>query len=101
MLAQQKSPSYEASWKKVDSLLLKKGLTQSALTEANAIYARAKKEKNEVQAIKALVYRLSLGENINEQDENNSFSLLEKEIATAADPDRSVLLSLLAEKYNG
>ena len=52
--------NYEQQWKKIDSLITKKGLTQSALDEVDKIYASAKKEKNDAQVIKSLLYRMGL-----------------------------------------
>src|SRR4030095_6598416 len=42
----QQSSSYDKAWNKIDSLILVKGLTASALTEVNKLYTRAKTEKN-------------------------------------------------------
>ena len=97
--AQQKHTNYEQWWKKVDSLTGKKGLTQTALVEVKAVYAQAKKEKNDAQAIKALLSRLMLEANTTDNDDNRSFTTLEKEIAVSDDDARAVLSSILAEKY--
>ena len=53
----------EKEWKKVDDYV-QKGLPKSALTEVKKIYALAKKEKQDAQVIKSLVYMTGL------QDEN-------------------------------
>ena len=52
--------NYTAAWKKVDELISKKGLTESALKEVKTIYDAAKKEKNNGQLLKAVLFRLSL-----------------------------------------
>ena len=46
LLAQPPFP-YEKTWKKIDSLMQKKGLPKSALEEVNKLYAAAKKEKKD------------------------------------------------------
>ena len=97
--AQQKMSNYDKQWKKVDSLAGKKGLTQSALTEVANIYALAKKEKNDGQLIKALVYQANLQQSITEEAGNNSIALLEKEISSSAAPAKAVLQSMLAENF--
>lgn len=97
--AQQKMTDYTSLWKKIDSLINKKGLTQSALAEVNKLYAFAKKENQDAQVIKALIYRTSLQENTEEQADNKTVKALEDEINTAAEPAKSILNSLLAEKY--
>jgi hypothetical protein len=96
--AQTKS-SYSADWKKIDSLITKRGLTRSALDQVQVIYARAKKENNSQQVIKALVYRLGLEQQIQEDGAIKSIAELEKEIATAQEPARSILRSIQAEAY--
>ena len=50
---------YSLQWKKVDSLS-NLGLPKSALVIVNKIYDQAKKEKNDPQYIKAVIYRLKL-----------------------------------------
>jgi Bacterial Alpha-2-macroglobulin MG10 domain/Alpha-2-macroglobulin family/MG2 domain len=99
LTAQQKMDSYTAAWKKIDSLISKKGLTKSALEEVKKIYARAKKEKEDAQLIKSLLYQLNLEEQIEEDAEQNGIKFLEKEIAAAEEPARSVMHSLIGQKY--
>src|SRR4051812_213975 len=96
--AQQKS-NYLQQWRKVDSLAINKGLTQSALVEVNKIYAAAKKEKNEVQVIKALLYRMDLQEQTEEESPIKNIKQLETEIANSSQPSASILKSILAENY--
>src|SRR5258706_13728598 len=74
--AQQKMTNYTTLWKKIDSLVTKKGLTQSALEEVNKLYALAKKEKQDAQLIKAVLYQMSLQEMKEENADTKSiFSL--------------------------
>jgi Bacterial Alpha-2-macroglobulin MG10 domain/MG2 domain/Alpha-2-macroglobulin family len=58
--AQNGPPSYDQSWKTVDSLAQKKGLTKSALAVVQEIYRRARREKNEAQIIKSLLVMTEL-----------------------------------------
>ena len=51
--------NYEKEWKKVEDFV-SKGLPKSALTEVKLIYALAKKEKQDAQIIKSLVYMMGL-----------------------------------------
>lgn len=77
---------------------MKKGLTRSALSEVQRIYARAKQEKNAAQLTKSVLYMASLQQSL--QDSRiTDISLLEKEIPTAPDPAKPVLQSVLAEAY--
>ena len=98
-IAQQKPASYQSMWNKVDSLITKKGLTQSALAEVNKIYAKAKKENNDAQVIKALLYRMNLQEQKTEDAEIKNIAALENEIASSKEPAKSILLSIHAEQY--
>ena len=97
--AQQKMTNYTTLWKKCDSLANKKGLTQSALEEASKIYALAKKEKQEAQAIKALLFQVNLREMLEENADVKGIAAMEDELKTAGEPAASILYSLLAEKY--
>ena len=91
--------NYEVQWKKVDSLIEKKNLPKSALEAVNKIYAQAKKEKQEAQIIKALVYKINLQQQNREENLLRSIQDVEKEMATAKEPSASILKALLAGLY--
>ena len=101
--SQEPIKKYGTAWKKVEDLVKKK-LPKSALTEVKKIYQLAKKEKQDAQVIKSLVYITGLqGEN---REDNEIFSIaeMEKEIAISLsarqagkEPLTSILQSLLAE----
>jgi hypothetical protein len=91
--------NYESEWKKADDLLLKKNLPKSALAEVKKIYALAKKDKEDAQLIKSLVYMTALRQEISENDEALSIREIEKEIVFAREPAASILKSLLADTY--
>ncbi|HEX9511392.1 MAG TPA: alpha-2-macroglobulin family protein [Puia sp.] len=97
--AQIRQGDYETKWKSIDSLVAKKGLVQSALTEVNKIYTLAKQEKNDAQVIRALLYRINLQGTTREDAAQSAIEDLEKEIAVAAQPARSILQSILAGTY--
>ncbi len=97
--AQTPMNKYEKAWIKIDTLISKKGLIQSALTEVNKIYALAKAEKKDAQLIKALLYRMGLNEMKEEESTAKNIQQLEKEILTTSEPARSILNSILAEFY--
>jgi len=97
--AQNPQNNYADKWKKIDSLITKKGLTQSALQEVNAIYAIAKNDKNHAQLIKALLYKMNLKESGQEDAGKKNIAELEKEIASSNEPSKSILISILAESY--
>jgi hypothetical protein len=91
--------NYTSAWKKVDDLIEKKGLTESALKEVKLIYDAAKKEKNNGQLLKAVLFRLSLQQQKEEDADEKAIKEVEKEISTAAEPLKSVLTNYAAEAY--
>lgn len=100
MNAQTPKTNYDVLWKKVDSLYSKKGLTKSALDEVNKIYALAKKESQQPQVIKALIYKSGLEQSINENADIKSMQFWENEIAQANAPATKALLnSIAADRY--
>jgi uncharacterized protein YfaS (alpha-2-macroglobulin family) len=96
--AQNAVKKYESEWKKVDGFVAK-GLSQSALVEVNKIYDIAKKEKQDAQIVKALVTRLSLEQELKEDQDREVLESLKAEISTAQEPVKSILYSLLAQAY--
>lgn len=91
--------NYEAQWKTVDELVQKKNLPKSALEEVKKIYALAKKEKQDAQVIKSLVYMTSLQQDNRENNQVQAIKDIEKEIALNKEPAVSILKSLLASLY--
>jgi Bacterial Alpha-2-macroglobulin MG10 domain/Alpha-2-macroglobulin family/MG2 domain len=99
LYAQQGVTDYDKKWDKVDSLLGKVGLPVSALVEVDRIEAMALQEKNSAQELKALVYRISIEEQKNDGSDTVATHLIEKRIAHAVQPARSILESMLARLY--
>ena len=60
--------NYEREWKKVDEYV-KKNLPASALAEVKKIYELAKKETQEAQIIKSLIYTVGLQQQTREEGE--------------------------------
>ena len=95
----QTPKTYSAQWKKIDSLINKAGLTESALAEVNKIYAEASREKNDPQVIKSLLYRMNLQMAKEEDPVQKNIISLEREIAIAPEPSKSILKSIAAGYY--
>jgi hypothetical protein len=89
---------YEKSWKKIDSLIHRRGLPQSALEEVNKLYASAKKERQEGQWIKAVIYRQQLSLNAEQDLPMAALERIEEEIRSAPPRVAAVLKSLEAEQ---
>ena len=96
--AQKPMDDYTTQWKKVDELQ-KKGSTKSALAEVEKIYSTAKKNNNDPQIIKSLLYKITLKRNIEEDASVKSIDSLEYEIATAKEPAKYILQSITAQMY--
>ena len=96
--AQKPVNDYASQWKKIDDLV-NKGLTKSAVGEVDKIYNAAKKDRNDPQIIKALLYRVTLNQNLEEDANVKSIAAIEKEIASAKEPAKSILNSITAEMY--
>ncbi|HEY1113646.1 MAG TPA: MG2 domain-containing protein, partial [Chitinophagaceae bacterium] len=94
----QTTKMYTAEWKKTDSLVAK-GLPQSALAEVKKIYQRAKKEGQEAQVIKALVYQAGLQQQTREESEVKAIRETEAELKGQKEPVSSILQSYLATLY--
>lgn len=97
--AQQSPVNYAAKWKLVDSLIGKKGLTESALKEVDRIYTTAMQEHNEAQQLRVLVYRLQLTGQKTDEPGPASIKLLTSGMSEMRQPARSILESLLASAY--
>lgn len=95
----QTKTDYDQLWKKAEELRDKKGLIKSAIDQSKKIYDIAKKEKNDVQQVKALLFQLSNEASISEDGQLNTIAGLEKEISTASQPSRSILQSIAASAY--
>lgn len=91
--------NYDAAWKRVHNLQEKEGLTRSAEKEIQSIYEAAKREKNTPQQIKALVYRVNLWQQREEDAASKALQELERELLHASGMAKALLQSIVAEGY--
>lgn len=96
--SQKAIKNYDAEWKEAEGFR-EKGLPQSALKVVDKIYGLAKKENQEAQVIKSLVYKLELQSELKEDYHDFAIKSLEEEIGAAKEPARSILNALLADAY--
>jgi hypothetical protein len=96
--SQQPIKTYDKEWKQVNEFV-KKELPKSALEQVKKIYQTAKKDKQDAQVIKSLIYMTGLQNEVTENGEAKAIADLEKETNTATEPAMSILNSLLAELY--
>lgn len=95
---QNGSNDYAAHWNKVKAYN-DKGLTTSALQEVNVIYQLAKKDNNQPQVIKALLFKNKLLTNVEENVLVKMIDTIAIEIKSSKQPARSVLQSIQAQMY--
>lgn len=99
--AQMKDTSYQQEWKAIDALITEKGLPKSALASVNKLLADARRNNLPGTVLKALVYRMSLEQMVEEDDNSNQqVAALQQEINAATDPvQQSLLRVILAARY--
>lgn len=90
--------NYENDWKKIDSLV-DIGQPKTALEIADRIYSETKTSGNSVQNLKAVLYRMKLKADYEEDAFVKLIADNEKEIAAASFPEKNVLYSYQAELY--
>jgi uncharacterized protein YfaS (alpha-2-macroglobulin family) len=88
--------NYQHEWKKVTDLETK-GLPRAALEAAEAIYKQARKDKQEVQQLKALIFRMKYTENFSENARAGTLVEIDKEIRASTGTLRAILQSMKAE----
>ena len=93
-----KGSNYLKEWKKVDSLT-EKGLNKSALEVVNSIYAKAKKENNAPQFVKAIIHRMKFEQSMEEYSLVKALNKLNEEAKEAVYPVKPILQSMIAESY--
>jgi hypothetical protein len=87
-----------AQWKKIDALLGKEQ-TASAAPLVEKIYQQAKRDNNAPPYVRALLYKIRLLENKENDADEKAIALLEGDLKTAQFPARPILHSLLAGLY--
>ena len=100
LMAQKKMTyDYAARWKKIEDLISEKGQPLTALKAVDSIYAIARKENNDAQLLKALLYRTQLKMSRDVKSLPADIASMEKELIGAKEPRASLLHSLIATQY--
>lgn len=89
---------YTKLWERTDSLI-DKGLPQSALEVVTQIYEAAKAEKADGQMVRAIIYRIRLISDYQEDYYEKSIEEMKKELAATSFPVQPLLHVMLAELY--
>lgn len=99
LLAQKSDVAFEKRWEKVETLA-EKQLPESALKEVDAILAQAQKQKNSVQVIKAMVYKMRFTLEKNPDEAPTLIRDFEAFTEKSTEPaERALLHSMTAELY--
>ncbi|MBC6696847.1 alpha-2-macroglobulin family protein [Hymenobacter puniceus] len=92
------APANPAAWKKIDQLLAK-DQTTSAGKLVDAIYQQARQRQDTPEYLRALLYKLRLLEQKEDEADEKGIALVEADLKTARFPTRPILHSLLAQLY--
>jgi len=98
LMMAQDNLNYATEWKKVTGFD-RQGQPKSALQITEAIYKRAKKDKNTNQIIKSLVYRSKYAMTLTENAQLKIITDFETEIKQSGFPIKNILESMLASLY--
>lgn len=90
---------YLSQWAEIDSLDAA-GLPQSALEKVEALYQRAKADRNQPQIVKTLMYRGKYAVMLDDAGMIKAIQLFEQEAKDAPVPERAILQSMLGEVYS-
>ena len=80
---------YKAEWETVEDFI-KKGLPKSALEVVNSVYKKSKESNNAPQFVKALLYKIKLQSDFEENAIHNSIKEFESELLTAKFPVKTI-----------
>ncbi|AMR28686.1 hypothetical protein A0257_17315 [Hymenobacter psoromatis] len=89
---------FAARWKKIDALLAKEQ-TATAAPLVEQLYQQARRENNAPNYVRALLYKIRLLENKENDADEKAIALLEKDLKAAGFPARPILHSLLGGLY--
>ena len=96
--AQDNPNNYCKGWEKVYAYE-KEALPQSALKEVEKIYAKAKKDSNSPQLIKALLYKSKFALTLSENAQLKVINDFKSEISESSFPTKNIIESILADVY--
>src|SRR5690606_5368110 len=94
-----KKTDYDKSWKEVEKLYEDDRKINAALSLVANIREKAKADKNGPELIKSIMYTLQYLPEVEEDYFRKSSNFLEKEIANAAEPEKSILHSIAGQFY--
>ena len=96
----QEISKYDKQWKEALALT-EKGKPRSAIEIMDNIFEEAKKDKDEVQMLKSLEYRIRLGVEYEEEYVQKGIAKIKSQMEFFSAPSTQLLHSLLADLYLG
>jgi len=90
--------NYDAAWFEVGKLE-QKGLPKTMMDKVDEIYHAAKKDGNDNQMIKALIYKLTYLQNVEEDAAQKAINAVTEDIGNSTFPSTGILHSMLAQLY--
>ena len=97
-LATESTPSYNQLWSKVDSLE-REGLTRQAYSQVGEILTSAIREKLDKTALRAVIYEMRYGSELEEDDYVLAINKLDSLNRIMPSPAKEIVHSILAEVY--
>ncbi|MFZ1798920.1 MAG: hypothetical protein WAU24_03570, partial [Chitinophagaceae bacterium] len=98
--AQNKDSQFQKEWQEIDSLILTANLPKTALEKINEVYKKAQAQQLAPEMIKALIYRISMQNKVEEADANREIIELTSEIEKTDNASaKAILHSILAQNY--
>lgn len=98
--AQKSDSTFKKEWQDIDSLILTANLPKTALEKINDVYKKAQAQQLAPEMIKALIYRISMQNKVEEADANREILELTNEIEKTDNASaKAILHSILAQTY--
>lgn len=98
--AQNTDTAFQREWLRIDTLIVQKDLTRTALDGVAAVYKKAKQQQLPAQTIKCLIYQYSLQQRLTDRTPNLLLKQVQDELAhTRNETERAILHALLAKLY--
>lgn len=98
--AQHTDTVFQNEWLQIDTLIVQKDLTRTALDKIATVYRKAKQQKLPAQSIKCLIYQYSLQQKLTDREPNLFLKNIREELNhTVNETERAILHSLLAKFY--
>ncbi len=98
--AQTPDTVFAKQWLEIDTLIVQKDLTKTALKKVESLYQKAKQRSLPDQVIKCLIYQYTLQERVTDNDPNQIIKSIRTEVDLSKDEiQKAILYSLLAKQY--